>query len=73
MQTTASTVQRTAAASHQAIQISQETKAITKEVAEAGKAAAVILQETNNIAKAIQSAFPEEFIRLSTQQQLSIY
>jgi len=56
MQTTASTGQRTAAASNQAILISQETKAITKEVAEAGKAAAVILQETNNIAKAIQSA-----------------
>jgi hypothetical protein len=53
MQTTASTVQWTAAALYQAILISQETKAITKEVTEAGKAAAVILQEINNIAKAI--------------------
>ena len=56
VQTTASTVQRTALASNQAILISQETKATTKEVAEAGKAAAVILKETNSIVKDIQSA-----------------
>ena len=53
IQTTATTAQRTTEASHQAILISKETKAITQEVAEAGKAAAVILQETNNIARAI--------------------